>query len=481
MKVKTWLSKVLGSCFLSFFLSIDQAAPMYIYVGPAPVTSNCTNLFIDEGCLAVHFLASGKPSYSAHRELCQLFENALVSQLSENGRIHWVENVTNICEFQRPAKVPAATIREKFQHGDDVYILSLFPADLRALSTHIDVARDLLQSLDGRMMDQDSMCKVTPDISSDEKEIYNWKRNMANLPTVRMLSHVENLGYLKLGLEPMMGDIVAGSLSVSKSPFQDRVANNSGLAKYPSFSGVAVSMLDPASAGFHRSLVHRTFLDISSIDLSMVNDSNTIEIDLKAFLIIGSGIFIDLDEPFSSNGNVCALYEASSSSSGSCDVLVDPMDYVIDIEQPSFVSPQNIVGFNISLKLDSSTKDNGLVAFTFATNIHLRYQMPTMKRSKIEASTMSTISIPQLELVEGYTYVGNIPVGMFDASLPMSKQNQEDIELSFISASENLIMKTHVATGFEEDKAIVLVMSLTASVVGALFMMRSVSKISNWS
>ena len=88
--------------------------------------------------------------------------------------------------------------------------------------------------------------------------------------------------------------------------------------------------------------------------------------------MIGSGIFIDLDEPFSSNGNVCALYEAGSSSSGSCDVLVDPMNYVIDIEQPSFVSPQNIVGFNISLKLDSSTKDNGLVAFTFATNIHIQ-------------------------------------------------------------------------------------------------------------
>jgi len=481
MKIKTWLSKVLGSCFLTFFLSIDQAAPMYIYVGPAPVISNCTNLFIDEGCLAVHFLASVNHSHDSHSELCQLFENALVSQLSENGRIHWVENGTDICEFQIPAKVPAAMTREKFEHDDDVYILSLFPADLRALSTHIDVARDLLLSLDGRMIDQDSVCKVTLDFSSDGKDIYNWKRNMANLPSVRMLSYVDNLGYLKLGLEPVMGDIVASSLSVSQSPFQDWFANDSGVAEYPFFSGVAISMLDPTSAGFHRSLVHRTFLDISSIDLSMINESNIIEIDLKAFLIIGSGIFIDLDEPFSSNGNVCALYEAGSLSSGSCDVLVAPMDYVIDIEQPSFASPQNIVGFNISLKLNFSTRDNGLIAFIFATNIHLRYQMPTMRRSKTEASTMSTISIPQLELVKGSIYVGNISIGMFDASLPMSKQNQEDIKLPFVSASENVIMKAHVATGFEEDKAIVLVMSLIASVVGALFMMRSISKVSNWS
>eukprot|EP00531_Pseudo-nitzschia_arenysensis_P012572 CAMPEP_0116142468 /NCGR_PEP_ID=MMETSP0329-20121206/14926_1 /TAXON_ID=697910 /ORGANISM="Pseudo-nitzschia arenysensis, Strain B593" /LENGTH=391 /DNA_ID=CAMNT_0003637709 /DNA_START=84 /DNA_END=1259 /DNA_ORIENTATION=+ len=187
------------------------------------------------------------------------------------------------------------------------------------------------------------------------------------------------------------------------------------------------------------------------------------------YLIIPSGMFIDLDDPIEAttgtlqsistnedNGAVAsdtnhgfvATATSETSSVKSFRARLHAAT-VCDIEQPSFVSGQHLLVWEID-QLVTTGEPN--VVMEFATKLHLRYPHPT-------ADLEEWIDLPS-------------PL-LFAASNQTHHQQKHDWDLK-------LEERVWVAAGRDDDHDWIMGMTISFCLIGVGIMLRDVSRVSLW-
>lgn len=223
-------------------------------------------------------------------------------------------------------------------------------------------------------------------------------------------------------------------------------------------------------------------------------------------LPISEGTFLDLDDPFQNDiQEPCSLLQPHDSESSlndaniTCHVSVlspsttarddfNPiLTGVIDIEQPSFVSPQHVVLIQLDFQIEFSSfpvhSQEVLLDLNihFVPLIHVRYPMPIDDKTK-ERKISLFIPTPffyeaDLELTTNKKYdeKGKILIPIcFDYS-----HNEK-------SYAENQSLKSfypiyiQVASGYDSHHDYVAIITTLVSLFGALKLLNSLSRISHW-
>lgn len=187
----------------------------------------------------------------------------------------------------------------------------------------------------------------------------------------------------------------------------------------------------------------------------------------------------------------------------SCKVeLVTPLDRVINIEQPSFSSPQNMIAYRIFIFPSKPVEiDNRIelgkskivtqiflsLEIVFTTTLHFRYPSPIIARKetieindpsvtlqstfkKLYNNCIVNVTVPQVVMYSAKcvcsTYAPNTSF-----AFPLSKHQ--------FYQYPNHIMKT-TAAGCESDFVIVVITSLLFTLFGSLVLMKDISRASKW-
>ena len=296
--------------------------------------------------------------------------------------------------------------------------------------------------------------------------------------------------------------------------------------------------------GQHRSLTHLVAMDVDYEKhiKAAGNDVRSMEVQITMMLLLDNGVYMDMDAVFGSSSELVSSVESSgdtyhdedhnvlyspclpvnvlpplsstfsrkNADSGivitSCNMEVVEnqfsQNHVIDIEQPTFVSPQNVVTFRISLSLDirnnhknerkSSDDEKTVVLMSFLTNLHFRYPKPIDKRS---SSTMAIIPTPESEIVhvmikyqgddkdDNMQYSKFQPFGVASSSALSLPQVRERVDkLTRIELQSLDMGYTKINSGFQEDFWVVQLLTLFVSFSGALILLRAiaVSEASYW-
>ena len=270
-------------------------------------------------------------------------------------------------------------------------------------------------------------------------------------------------------------------VGISSSPFKSLRSNMKGNVQLDEgiqkslFGALGRSMVGANSTGMRRHLEHELFLDFSSSPAGELLE----EIIIRAVLPIRHNMFLDLDEPFPDGiSSSCSI---SILEAYTCKVKLLAPPRVIDIEQPSFASPQNMVGFLVTIKFEetlcaesSQQKRNELISVRFDNTVHFRYQMPLQNR-QIHDGRKAFIEGPAISIISAWARARNqsgLKNYMFDSSMSISSDSMTESMGGFF--------RTHDVTGFDEDYNVVAFLTFTASIIGAALMMRSISEVSSW-
>ena len=238
-----------------------------------------------------------------------------------------------------------------------------------------------------------------------------------------------------------------------------------------------------ADGGMHRRYQHTLMLSIPSVHVSTSSHTMTrLSGTAFIFLPLSEGVYIDADEPFQDSEGRCKVMELMGGKDGSCDVaFVQVARTAIDIEQPSFASPQYVVAFSISF----STEANGELRHAvlgaegklgihveFSNSLHVRYQLPIS-----EETTVKDVFIP--------VYVPNLILDSAEIRLEAPDQMANKV---YLFHGESEIPEEEIsndstlqsAAGFNADYWPVALITMLSSILGAYVMIRDLSQISIW-
>lgn len=203
----------------------------------------------------------------------------------------------------------------------------------------------------------------------------------------------------------------------------------------PTFSASIHSRLS-ADGGMHRLLHHNITVQCPK----EVKQGSPYRASITMLVFVTQHFFVDVDDAF-----------AFSSPHENVEPSLLSSRERIDIEQPSFVSPQHVMVIKVVV--------NGTCGDThsFATKLHVRY--------------------PQL------TQSGHLQV-IFPAPLLYSGMLVTSQQEYSLNASNDFVWQPpiahEVATGFEGDYILVGLVTLLSSIIGSLVLLQSMSKVSKW-
>lgn len=191
---------------------------------------------------------------------------------------------------------------------------------------------------------------------------------------------------------------------------------------------------------------------------------------------ISKQYFLDLDDPSPMGGNFgCQIITTSAYPSvpfsdsflPSCRIDMDvSKQRVINIEQPSFASPQNVILLNVSFHFstrntlnntESFQSDPFFIQIRFFSTIHTRYQNPIAKY--VNVTVLSPIA-----------YTGKI----YDVPNNISYEFQP--HNGVVGSQQTL----KVCTGSVDDFLFVIVTTGIVSFIGALLSIYFLVKVSSW-
>eukprot|EP00978_Attheya_sp_CCMP212_P022162 scaffold65752_cov58-Attheya_sp.AAC.3 len=281
--------------------------------------------------------------------------------------------------------------------------------------------------------------------------------------------------------------------------------------------------------GMHRPFHHKINLSVPNNDHSLKKPEDTV-IRMDIALPLSEHVYIDMDDPYHDGGtsttacrpsfivpssvvagnngiptqplwNVSCSIELilppSSSSSSSSSIFETS---VIDVEQPSFASPQHVVLFRLHMTMDATTaaattatrplllSDPSSIATThqieieFSNTLHIRYPSPVVleRDSEKRNPRWLLLSSPQ----ESRHVMVHIPkpiilTGTTDGD-DGKKQKTEVVVVYPERCTHSNILMLSVAAGADEDYWFVVTITLLSSLIGSIIMIRDISRVSIW-
>ena len=216
------------------------------------------------------------------------------------------------------------------------------------------------------------------------------------------------------------------------------------------------------SGGMHRTMDH-------NLTIALPERSTDKDVQLKAsfLLLVPTDFFMDAEDAFEdylhlySSGATTLQYEFSLHS-----------DRTIDIEQPSFSSPQHAVV--IQLHWDGSIPPTAEeLVMGFSTKIHLRYPSPVVDLSSLQ-------HVP-IQLMPPILLEGRLSDGTSQFALQPKLERSHLLQfLSSAKVEDTTSLEfliTTVASAPEEDFVIVAALTVVFSVLGAAFLGYETSRI----
>jgi hypothetical protein len=263
------------------------------------------------------------------------------------------------------------------------------------------------------------------------------------------------------------------------------------------------SNLSPEERGMHRSFTHTISLDISK-QLLLQDGSHKVQIQM--FHPLSRDVYVDVDEPFPF-GNSCWTSISTVRNTQQdryikehlfdCKVhLITVPDSIIDIEQPTFSSPQHVVAFVIDVVLDAMDDgdvyekkvrwkgDSFHLAVTFVTQLHFRYA-ETIHRSNVgKLGSLSMVHIPT-PFVHGakLSHWKEIENGTLSETVIYNHVKRIDAtrhHVEFVSSGSWERALGEITTGVDDHHDIVIFITLLASLAGAWRILNDMSKVSIW-
>lgn len=224
--------------------------------------------------------------------------------------------------------------------------------------------------------------------------------------------------------------------------------------------------------------MHRPYHHSISITLPSESQPQTIEGEIIVLLPIPKDLFLDVDDPFT-NGENCHLFFGGrhdlikKESKCLLDVTLANEPGVIDIEQPSFVSPSHLISLKIRLDLELKWDRHVIsdsqreLTVDFETMLHVRYPAPITKGDKGKRSVL--VQVPLAFVYQGWVRLSSNE-GMLKFDLHPKTKLYDDFILPLLDAK----------AGFDEHHDIVMVTTLLIAILGAWFMMIDLSKVALW-
>lgn len=216
--------------------------------------------------------------------------------------------------------------------------------------------------------------------------------------------------------------------------------------------------------------------------------------NIELVLPISGDFFIDLDMPFQEDIEDACHFRYTTSNAASdkvtqpgtlsegtrcyVDAIVAPNSN-IDIEQPSFVSPQHVVLLYVSFEFDALGIVPTSLEMDFTTILHVRYPMP--------------ISRDEEEIKPGFIAVDVSPAYLYRGFVQTRRGKDKDTsdehyllntayiatELSDETWKQN-ILSMEIAAGRDEHYDIVVFVTVFISIIGAFSMLQDLSKAAVW-
>eukprot|EP00550_Attheya_septentrionalis_P004011 CAMPEP_0198289314 /NCGR_PEP_ID=MMETSP1449-20131203/7543_1 /TAXON_ID=420275 /ORGANISM="Attheya septentrionalis, Strain CCMP2084" /LENGTH=583 /DNA_ID=CAMNT_0043987623 /DNA_START=169 /DNA_END=1917 /DNA_ORIENTATION=+ len=276
--------------------------------------------------------------------------------------------------------------------------------------------------------------------------------------------------------------------------------------------------------GMHRPFHHK-------INLSFPNDSlkkreaSIIRMDI--LLPLSENVYIDMDDPYHDGGTsatACCPNFVPSSAAGnngiptqphgnmscSIELILPPSSSsssssasifetsVIDVEQPSFASPQHVVLFRLHVTMDATTAaaattttkpwllSDYQIEIEFSNTLHIRYPSPVVLERDSERNPRWLLSSPQerrhvmVHIPKPIILTGTTDGGMTTAN-HIDKKEKTDVMFVYPEryTSSNILMLP-VAAGADEDYWFVVTITLLSSLIGSIIMIRDISRVSIW-
>jgi len=270
--------------------------------------------------------------------------------------------------------------------------------------------------------------------------------------------------------------------NIVHSPFHAVMEEDVNQSNGEGLIGMITSTLSP-EGGMHRRYKHKISLHQSGEK----EISGHIFGNIEVLLPITEGVFIDLDSPFDDHiENACNLYYTITKTKSNensqqrlqnkgarcqVDSVIVP-NANIDIEQPSFVSPQHVVTFRISFDFDGDISETLLsLDIEVTTMLHLRYPAPVLKEQGYQKPGFATLSVDP-----AYLYGGSVNIG----SSKDESALKFDIVLDTSFDNNTNLLSLEVAAGFDDHYNFVAAATVIVSFIGAFSMLKDLSKVTVW-
>ena len=232
--------------------------------------------------------------------------------------------------------------------------------------------------------------------------------------------------------------------------------------------------------GMHRTLSHIVSVQTPSISSATTTSAPcTWNTTIWIMLVVPEDFFMDMDDPLES------ITCPPDTSDCHVEYLLDA-NQVIDIEQPTFTSPQHVVGITLEFvfhqRHQQQEDENSSLMIQFLTKIHTRYPMP-LKLANIP-STRVSVGLPAPHIIGGTWMTQSHMYETRDAETPAevwyikeeTKRHSISNELEEFSAW----LSTTVPAGCQEDYPWVAMITMICAVVGAGMTLRDLSLVSKW-
>ena len=253
------------------------------------------------------------------------------------------------------------------------------------------------------------------------------------------------------------------------------------------------------TGGMHRHMDH-------TLQITVPQGLRQWEATVYVLLYITSDVFVDVDDPFDTNTIHCSM------AATQCHVsLFHPTNdttihtpLIIDIEQPSFVSPPHVL--LVQVHVATQTYNVGTIQLHFTTKLHVRYpppiqsnntkddkqdniqtpltilrkQQPTQSSSSSLSSSLHHLMNPNdrywilylpTPIIVGATYRLN------DESLPNRRRWKAIRTYNHIHSEFESIV---VAAGSLQDYFLVVTVTILACLGGCVVMLSTMAHISQW-
>jgi len=203
------------------------------------------------------------------------------------------------------------------------------------------------------------------------------------------------------------------------------------------------------SGGMHRDLRHRITIQNGSPAAAAHELHHSVTTTLIMSLQIPSDLFVNVED-------LVRVETAGAVVVGSVRLVRDHTTVIIDQEEPAFVSPPHALLLEITIAADTTKT----TLFEFVTKLHVRYPLPV---SGDDEGSFRLVVMPPPRLLAA-----------------TSTSHSESITTTIMSSRHERPLSLWVAAGRQEHYKFILGVTLLASVVGAVIMLRDIARISTW-